>query len=434
MSRQGRVILDGDEREALHTIAFPAKRGRIGRWHNLGQAMNVVSNRLRATQRCRAAVIAVAVVVAAAAAWFWYSRGEAPKPRGAGAVAVVSAVVAAADVPVRLSANASVTALESVDVRAQITATVKAVHIKEGQSVRRGDRLFSLDVRTEDANLGEAEAQVAKSRADLANAERNLQRQHELFKQNFISQTALDTVQNQVDSLRAQLAAAMAAAESSRVARGFGDIVAPIAGRTGAVAVYPGSLVQASGPPLVGISRIDPINVSFTLPERELGALQAAFATGPVTVTAHFDSPGQPALEGRLSFIDNSVDSASGTIRVKARFANPDGRLWPGMFVKVSLSPRTLGGALTVPAQAVQTGPEQKFLYAIGEDGKAKAVPVRVLLVQDGTALVEGAGVVAGMRVVLEGAQNLRPDSEVTEGGKETGNEPGQAKQKKDKS
>jgi RND family efflux transporter MFP subunit len=218
------------------------------------------------------------------------------------------------------------------------------------------------------------------------------------------------------------------------VARSFGELVAPIAGRTGAVAVYPGSLVQPSGPALVGIARIDPINVSFTLPERELGALQAAFAAGPVTVAVQLDPPGQPALEGRLSFIDNGVDSASGTIRAKASFANPDGRLWPGLFVKVSLSPRTLGGALTVPAQAVQTGPEQKFLYAIGADDTVKPVPVRVLLVQDGTALVEGAGVVAGMRVVLEGAQNLRPDSKVKEGGKETGKEPDKAKKEKDKS
>lgn len=397
--------------------------------------MNVVSNRLRAPQRGRAFVIAVMILIAAAtaAAWFWFSRAEAPKPKGAGAVTVQSAIVTATDVPVRLTANAAVTALESVEVRAQISATIKAVHIKEGQSVRRGDRLFSLDVRTEDANLGKAEAQASKSRADLANAERNLQRQRELFKQKFISQTALDTLQNQVDSLSAQLAADLAAAESSRVARSFGELVAPISGRTGAVAVYPGSLVQPSGPVLVGITRIDPINVSFTLPERELGALQGAFAAGPVTVTAQLDS-GHPALEGRLSFIDNGVDSASGTIRAKASFANPDGRLWPGMFVKVSLSPRTLGGALTVPAQAVQTGPEQKFLYAIGADDTVKPVPVRVLLVQDGTALVEGAGVVAGMRVVLEGAQNLRPDSKVKEGGKENGKEPDKAKKKKDKS
>lgn len=379
--------------------------------------MNVVSPSpvaRPAGSRGRIAIFVAGVLVAAAAAfWYWQTHGEAPKPKGPGAVPVVSELVSAADVAVRLSANGAVTAQQSVDVRAQISATIKAVHIKEGQSVRRGDRLFSLDVRTEDANVGKTEAQVTKSRADLANAERNLQRQRELFAQKFISQTALDAVQNQVDSLRAQVAADMASVESSRVARGFGEIVAPIAGRTGAVNVYPGSLVQPGGAALVSITQIDPINVSFTVPERELPALQKALAAGAVAVSATVGDGEQETLEGRLAFIDNSVDSASGTIRLKASFANANGRLWPGMFVTVTLSPRTLTGALTVPVQAVQTGPEQKFLYLVGEDGKVTSKPVRVVLVQEGRAVVEGVS--AGTKVVVEGAQNLRPGSTVTE-------------------
>jgi RND family efflux transporter MFP subunit len=289
------------------------------------------------------------------------------------------------------------------------------VHVKEGQFVRRGERLFSLDTRTEEANLDKAEAQVVKSRADLANAERNLRRQRELFSQKFISQTALDAAQNQVDSLGAQVAADRAAAESSRVARGYGEIVAPIAGRIGSVTVYPGSLVQPGGTPLVTITQIDPINVSFTLPERELPGLQQSLANGEVAVTAQFDDAGQPPRQGRLVFIDNSVDSGSGTIRLKANFANADSRLWPGMFVNLSLSPRTMKNVLTVPVQAVQTGPERKFLYAIDAAGKVAAVPVRVALVQDGRAVVEGIAV--GTRVVVEGAQNLRPGSTVKEAG-----------------
>jgi RND family efflux transporter MFP subunit len=321
---------------------------------------------------------------------------------------VTSALVTVADVPVRLTANGTVTPLQSVDVRAQISATIKAVHVREGQFVRQGDRLFSLDVRTEDANLGKAEAQLTKSRADLANAERNLLRQRELFSQKFISQTALDTVQNQVDSLRAQVEADQASVTSSRVARGFGEIVAHIAGRIGAVAVYPGSLVQPSGAALVSITQIDPINVSFTLPERELPALQKA--GGNLAVSAQL---GADTHEGKLIFIDNSVDSASGTIRLKAGFANADGRLWPGMFVGVSLAPRMLAGALTVRAQAVQTGPERKFLYVIDAEGKVSPAPVRVLLIQEGQAVVEGESVKEGMRVVVEGAQNLRPGGTV---------------------
>ena len=382
-----------------------------------------------AGQHGRITMLVAVALALAAGFWFWTTQKEVPKPKGGGAVPIVSALVSAADLAVRLSATGTVTAQQSVDVRAQISTTVKAVHIKEGQTVRRGDRLFSLDVRTEDANLGKAEAQVTKSRADLANAERNLQRQRELFSQKFISQTALDAVQNQVDSLRAQVAADLASVESSRVARGFGEIVAPIAGRTGAVNVYPGSLVQPGGAALVSITQIDPINVTFTLPERELPGLQRSLAQGAIAVTAKAGEIGAQPVEGKLVFIDNSVDSGSGTIRLKANFANPDGRLWPGMFVTVALSPRRLAGALTVPVQAVQTGPEQKFLYVIGDDGKASAKPVRVLLVQDGVAVVEGVS--AGTKVVAEGAQNLRPGGMVTEAKAES---TAPAKKKKGKS
>lgn len=366
------------------------------------------------SQRGRVVVSALVLLALAAAAFgIWRAQGDAPKANGPGAVPVLSAAVTATDLPVRLSANGTVTALQAVEVRAQISATIKAVHIREGQYVRRGDRLFSLDVRSEDANLRRAEAQVAKSRADLANAESTLRRQRELLGRNYISQAALDVAQSQVDSLRAQVAADLAALESTRVGRSFGEIVAPIAGRTGAVSVYPGSLVQSSGPALVSITQIDPINVAFTLPERELPALQKALADGGLAVSAQLDESGRETRQGRLVFIDNSVDSASGTIRLKASFANADGRLWPGMFVPVTLSPRTLAGALTVPVQAVQTGPEKKFLYVIGEDGKVSALPIRLILVQDGRAVVEGVG--AGARVVVEGAQNLRPGSKVSE-------------------
>ena len=369
-------------------------------------------------QRGKIPITLIVVIALIAGAWIWRSRGEAPKQaKGAGVVPVVSALVAQTDVAVKLRANGTVSALQTVEIRPQISATIKSVHIREGQFVRKGERLFSLDVRSEAANLGKAEAQQAKGRADLTNAERNLARQRDLFRQKFISQTALDTAQNLVDGLRAQTAIDAAAVESSRVAHGYGDIVAPVSGRSGAVSVYPGSLVQPGGAALVGITQLDPINVSFTLPERELPNLQQSLARGEVVVDAELDQAGQPARKGKLVFIDNAIDSASGTIRLKALFPNADSRLWPGMFVTVSLSPRTLPGALNVPAQAVQTGPEKKFVYVIGEEGKVNSVPVSVVLIQDGIAVIEG--VAAGTRVVVEGAQNLRSGGIVSEAKKE---------------
>lgn len=367
----------------------------------------------------RIGIALAAILLVALAIWFWRAGSFAAKPKGTDAVQVVSAVVAQTDIPVRLTANGTVSALQTVEVRPQISATVKAVHIKEGQFVRRGDRLFSLDARTEDANLNKSAAQVAKDRVDLMNAERNFERQRELFRQEYISRAEFEAAQNQVDVLRGQLEVDSASVDASRVARSFGEIAAPIAGRTGAIAVYPGSLVQPSGAALgtalVSITQIDPINISFTLPERELVGLQHAFAKGEVPVGAKLDLPGQPALKGRLVFIDNAVDTASGTIRLKAEFPNPDHLLWPGMFVTVMLTPRTLTGALTVPVQAVQTGPEKKFLYVIGEDRKVASLPVHVRLIQDGIAVVEG--IAPGTRVVVEGAQNLRPGDTVTEPG-----------------
>lgn len=369
-------------------------------------------------QRKRIALAAILLIALAAGIWFWQTGRSTAKPKGTGIVQVVSAPVTLADVSVRLTANGTVSAQQTVDVRPQISATIKAVHIKEGQFVRKGDRLFTLDSRTEEANLSKAEAQVLKDRSDLMNAERNLERQRELFRQEYISQSEFDAAQNQVDISRGQLAVDLASVEASRVARSFNEITAPIAGRTGGISVYPGSLVQpgtstASGAVLVSITQIDPINVSFTLPERELAALQQAYARGEVPVTAKLDLAEQTELQGKLTFIDNAVDMASGTIRLKAEFPNADHRLWPGMFVTVRLAPRTLTGVLTVPAQAVQTGPEKKFLYVIGKDQKVEALPVNVRLLQDGFAVIEG--VAAGARVVVEGSQNLRPGSVVSE-------------------
>jgi RND family efflux transporter MFP subunit len=366
----------------------------------------------------RIAIAVILLVALAAGVWFWYVQSSIAKPRTSSAILVVSAPVIQRDVSVMLTANGTVSALQTVDIRPQISATIKTVHIKEGQYVRKGDRLFTLDSRTEDANLSKAEAQVAKDRADLANAGRNLKRERELLKLEYVSQSEFDTAQNLADGLHSQLAIDLATVAASKVARSFDEIEAPITGRTGAISVYPGSLVQpgtsaAIGAVLVSITQLDPINISFTLPEHELAILQQAFAKTMVPVNAKLDTADRNELKGHLIFVDNAVDTASGTIRLKAEFPNPDYRLWPGMFVNVELAPRKLEKALTLPAQAVQTGPERKFLYAIGADNKVASVPINVILIQDGSAVVEG--IAPGSRVVVEGAQNLKPGSVVVE-------------------
>ena len=364
--------------------------------------------------------LVVAALLIAAAAWWWTGNkaavtSQAARPASA-PVSVTTALVKQQDLPVIVISNGSVVALQAVDIRAQVASVIAAIHITEGQNVNKGDLLFTLDARTEEANLRKAEAQVIKSKSDLANADRNLIRQRELFQQKFISQAALDTAINQADLLKGQLAVDEAAAEASRVARSFTQIRAPFAGRTGAINVRVGSLVQPSTQntlSLVTISQIDPIGVSFALPERELPHVQRGLAKGPLPVTIELAAPQKQTLTGKLIFIESTVDSASGTIALKAAFANSEKLLWPGSFVSVSLSARMLADALVVPVQAVQSGPERKFIYVVGEGNKVTSVPVEVELIQAGMAAVKG--VAAGARVVVEGGQNVRKDSTIAE-------------------
>ncbi len=358
---------------------------------------------------------AVAFVVLAALGGWWLARDTSPQAAakaGPAAIPVTAAVVEKRDVPVTLRVNGSVVALQSVDLRAQVTSTVREVHIREGQYVAKGDLLVSLDSAADVANVKKAEAQVQKDLADLANARRTLERQKQLFDQKFIAQAALDAAENAVASLEGQLAVDRAATESARVALGYTQIRASFAGRTGAIGVRPGSIVQPNGAVLVTVTQIDPIQVAFTLPEKEYPGLAKAMAAGPVEATIGLDDGRK--LQGRVNFLDNAVDTATGTIRAKAQFDNRDARLWPGMFVTVALAPRLLAGASVVPVQSVQTGPESKFVYVIGEDRKVASVKVAIGFVDAGFAAV--TGVEPGARVVVEGAQNLRPGSLVSVG------------------
>ncbi len=365
------------------------------------------------------------VIAAAIAAWWWLGSSKSQEARGASRanvpIVVVTTRAQERDVPVRLKANGTATTLQSVDLRAQVTSTVREVHIREGQNVAKGDLLFSLDARAEEANMSKAQAQIEKDHADLATAKRNLERQQELFRQKFISQSALDTVQNQVDTLTGQLAVDTATLESTRVARAYMEIRAPFAGRTGTIGVRAGSLVQPGaattpGAVLVTVTQIDPIAVAFTLPEKELPGLQSALRAGDVHVAVR-TREGEEAYRGKVTFVDNAVDTTTGTIRVKAEFANPGARLWPGMYVNVELAPRTLAGATVLPTQAVQTGPANKFVYTVGEDKKVASTPVTLTYVEEGFAVVQG--VAAGTRVIVEGTQNVRAGSSVAEAERE---------------
>ncbi|HEV7575935.1 MAG TPA: efflux RND transporter periplasmic adaptor subunit [Caldimonas sp.] len=367
--------------------------------------------------------LAIAALLVAAGGYAWLRAGAGGEATLAGAapgspasaapgppVSVTTVVVQKQDVDVILEATGTVMALNSVDIRPQIASVITKVQIKEGQYVNAGQPLFVLDARNDEVNVTKAKAQLAKDQAALADAERQLARSKDLFAQNFISQGAVDTNQTLVDSARAVVAADRAAIESAQVGLSYNRIVAPAAGRAGAINVFAGSTVQPGGNALVTITQLDPIAVAFSLPQRNLGDALATMRAGGGKVSAVLpDNAG--AVVGKLQFVDNVVDAASGTVRVKAEFANKNERLWPGAFVTIRLAVQTLKGASVIPQAAVIQSPRGKIVYVVDDGAKASARPVEIAYASGEEVAV--TGVKPGERIVLDGRQNLRPGATV---------------------
>lgn len=316
------------------------------------------------------------------------------------------------DVGVELFANGSVTPVKTVNLHPQTVTTIREVHIREGQFVKEGQLMFSLDDRADMANVARAEAQVARDSATLADLERQYKRSQELVAQNFLAQSALDSLLSQVEAQRALVQSNQAAARATQVSASYTTIRAPMTGRVGAIDVHPGALVQMTTS-LTTITQLDPINVSFTLPESTLGALLAAQKQGNVEVRVNPGSNNQEAdpVVGRLSFIDNAVDPQAGTIRVKGEFSNDDTTLWPGQYVTANVVVQTLKNAVVIPQTAIITATNGTFVYVLAEGNSARQVPVqRVYAFGDRAAVT---GLKGDEQVITEGKQNLRPGGKV---------------------
>ena len=412
-------------------------------------------------------------------------------------VSVTLVRAAPRDFTITLEASGTVVPLSSVEVKPQVSSQLLQVHVKEGQFVKAGQLLFTLDARVEEANLKKAQAQLLKDETTLADARRQLARSKELVAQNFISQVAVDTAQANVDAQQAVLAADRAAIDAVRAQLSYSRISAPGAGRIGPVAVFVGSSVSPSGPALLTITQIDPVAVAFSLPQRNLADALAALGAGSgagkppsasgkrppaadkaadkggdkgadkraekaaepaagvrpgaggdpakaggkkagmsgggaslVTATLPANPGATPVLlQGRLIFVDSTVDAASGTVKVKARFDNKDLALWPGAFVNVSMALQTLPGAIVVPQAAIVQSARGTIVFVADKDNRAAARPVK-LLASAGTEAVV-SGLKPGERVVLDGRQNLRPGSSLVErpaeGGRRAGGPGGAA-------
>jgi RND family efflux transporter MFP subunit len=344
-------------------------------------------------------------------AYWWHVRAApAPNISPEKPLPVRSSVAEVRTVPEVYSASGFVTPLNVVEIRPQITTTVRRVDIKEGETVRTGQRMFTLDDRSDVANAGKATAQVVKDRALLDDARRTLARNTDLKARGFVSQSAVDSAQSNVDALAATLASDQSAAAGARVTVGFSDVTAPMSGRVGEIKVHVGSLVQPNAAlPMTTITQIDPIDVAFNVPEREVQKLLAAQRAGTVTVRAHVE---KRTVDGHLSFVDSAVDSASGSLKAKAEFENRDGLLWSGTLVTVDLPLRTLEQAVVISPRAVQVGPKGQFVYRIESDGRVSQQPITVEYLTSDLAVVQGLQ--GGSQVVTEGGQNLRPGLRVT--------------------
>lgn len=339
------------------------------------------------------------------------AAASAPLP----AVTVTTVKAQKRDFPVNLQGNGIVTPLTSVDLRSQVTSTVAKVHFADGQFVRAGQLLFTLDARTDEANLAKARAQLVKDQTSLADAKRQFERAKQLFTQNFISQGAVDTAQTLMESAAASTVADQAAVDASKVSLSFDRISAPISGRVGAVNVSTGSLVQANTTSLVTITQLDPIAIAFSIPQRNLpDALAALKGSGAAVVAKLADDGG--SFKGKLQFVDSSITAGSGTVQAKAVFANKEGKLWPGAYVDISQTVTTLSDATTIPQAAVVQGTRGTIVYVL-EDGKARLQPIKVVYAEGGDAAV--TGIKPGDVVVMDGKQNVRPNSPLVERAKE---------------
>jgi multidrug efflux system membrane fusion protein len=335
---------------------------------------------------------------------------RAPAPEAAApapAVPVVATPVQQGDVPIILNGLGTVQALNTATVRSQVTGLLQTVDFREGQQVHRGDVLAQIDPRPFQAQLDQAEAQLGRDQAQLANVEVNLNRNLPLLSHGFATDQQVTDQRYQAAQLQSSLKSDQAAIDNARTQLSYTTLTAPFDGVTGVRMMDVGNIMHptdANG--LVVVTQVQPVSVLFTLPAADIGQVQDALSSGPVPATA-YDQTGTRALDtGQLLLVNNQADPQSGTVQLKALFPNLKQRLWPGTFVNVELTTSVVNAALTVPNDAVQQGNQGQFVYLIGADHKVAVRPVQVRQHVHGVSLVSN-GLNPGETVVVQGQYRL---------------------------
>jgi len=376
-------------------------------------------------------LLGVSLFLAASLALEACSGGEAQTPQrasGAGqgrqgpAVPVTVAAVVQKPMPLQIRVIGTVEAYSTVAVHAQVTGELTSVKFTEGDDVKKGQVLFTLDRRPLEAALQQAEANHRRDVAQAANARSQLQRYQDLAQRGIATREQVDQMTSNAAALDATVGADRAAVDNAKVQLDYATISAPISGRTGALMVHAGNLVRAiDNTPLVTINQIAPIYVSFGIPEGQLPALRRYLAAGTLHVEAQAPNDPGRSSSGRITFVDNAVDSSTGTIKIKGTFANDDHRLWPGLFVNVTVTLTTEPTALVVPSAAVQTGQQGQYVFIVKAD---QTVDVRNVVVEraSGSETVIKSGVAQGETIVTDGQLRLVPGSAISV--KNSGNAP----------
>ncbi|MBL9210328.1 MAG: efflux RND transporter periplasmic adaptor subunit [Opitutaceae bacterium] len=330
------------------------------------------------------------------------------------AVPVQVAVARQADVPRVIESVGAIQALRSVAVKSQVDGMIAQIHFKEGDEVKAGDLLVTLDRRPFENSLRIVRADLANVRAEAAKATADLERYLQLSQQDAVSKELLAQLNTKTETTRAQVQAKEAAVANAELLLGYTQIRAPIAGRTGQLVLHEGALVKANdvSQSIVAINQLAPIAAAFAVPERALNEIRAALQRGDAVVTVTDRASGLSRSDGRLSFFDNAVDATTGTITLKATFANADLALWPGQFVQVQTRTGIDRGAIVVPTAAVQTGQASTQVFIVRPNRTIEIRPVQVLRTSGDDSLLAG-GVQAGETVVTDGHLRLLPNSTV---------------------
>jgi len=371
--------------------------------------MNALSTALPKPVKIVSIIVLYALLISILSA----CSGKEAQPPKKPSVPVSAAEAVQKTVPVQVRAVGNAEPYSTVSVKSQVGGILTRVHFREGQDVRKGDPLFSIDSRPYEAALRQAEANLAKDTAQLENARVEVRRYEELVRKGYVAQEQYDQIRTNAATLEAVVNAGKALVENARLQLQYCSIHSPLTGRTGNLMANQGNLIKANADtPMVTINQIQPVYVTFSVPEHYLGEIKKYMSSGRLKVEVVIGKDEKYPEQGALTFVDNTVDTATGTIKLKATFVNKDRRLWPGQFVDVTMTLTARPDATVVPSQAIQTGQKGSYVFVIKPDLTVESRPVVTGLTFEEETVIE-EGIQPGERIVTDGQMRIFPGATV---------------------